>query len=86
MKVLQTKPQIRIMNFNFNDLYHTVNKNRDEKEIVSIEYENNEKDYNNFDDFLTPNHYIGKKHKNEVLGWRKMRSQWNHFKKFIVYK
>ena len=48
-------------------------KNRDQNEIV---YDENEKDYINFDDFITPNHYIGGKKSNE-----KLRKK-NHFKKF----
>ena len=56
MKLLQTKPQAKNMNINYYDLYYTVTKNRDEKEIVGNQYEN---DYINFDDFRTPNHYIG---------------------------
>ena len=34
MEFLQTKPQVRNMNNNCYDLYNTVIKNRDEKEIV----------------------------------------------------
>ena len=34
MKFLQTKPQVKNMNFNYYDLYYTVIKDRDEKEIV----------------------------------------------------
>ena len=36
-------------------------KNRDDKN------EDNENDYINFIDILTPNHYIGRKNKNEIL-------------------
>ena len=57
MKFLQTKPQVKNMNFNYYDLYYTVIKNRDDKEIVNDEYENN---YIYFSDII-PNHYIGKK-------------------------
>ena len=31
MKFLQTKPQVKNMNINYNDLYYTVIRNRDEK-------------------------------------------------------
>ena len=55
MKYLQTKPQIKNMIIVYYDLYYTVNKNRDEKEIVDNKYEN---DYDNFND-IVPNHYIG---------------------------
>ena len=34
MKSLQTKPQVKNMNNNYYDLYYTVSKNRDEKEII----------------------------------------------------
>ena len=67
MKFLQTKPQVKNKNTNFYDLYHTVNKNGDEKEIVNDEYENNENDYINLIDFITPNQCIGRKNDNEIL-------------------
>ena len=34
MKFLRTRPQVKNMNKNYYDLYYTVVKNRDEKEIV----------------------------------------------------
>ena len=43
------------------DFYYSVIKNRDEKDIVKDEYEYNENDKINFDNFLTPNQYIGRK-------------------------
>ena len=52
------------MNINYYDLYYTVNKNRGEKELVDNQYEN---DDINFNDFITPNHFIGIKQKNEKL-------------------
>ena len=57
MKLLQTKPQVKNMNIYY-DLYYSVIKNRDEKEIVDNYYE---------DDIITPNHYIGRKNNNEIL-------------------
>ena len=39
MKFLQTKPQVMKMNNNHYDLYYTVIKNRDDKEIVVAKYE-----------------------------------------------
>ena len=57
IQFLQTKPQVKNMNFNYYDLYYTVIKNTDEKEIVDNQYEN---DYVIFND-IVPNHYIGKK-------------------------
>ena len=50
---LQTKPQVKKMNNNYYDLYYTVNKKRDDKEIVDDKYEN---DYIDFNDFIIPNH------------------------------
>ena len=64
MEILQTKPQGKKMNINYYDLYYTVIKNRDEKEIVDKEFE---KDYINFNDFNTPNHYIGNKPRKTIL-------------------
>ena len=55
MKFLQTNPQIKNLNIDFYDLYNTVIKSR--KENV----DDNENDYNNFNDIITPNHYIGSK-------------------------
>ena len=58
MKFLQTKPQVKNLNINFFGLYYTVIKNRDDKEIVvDDEYK---KDYIIFNDFISPNHYIGR--------------------------
>ena len=37
---LQTKPQVKNMNINYHDLYYTVIRNRDDKEIVDNQYEN----------------------------------------------
>ena len=53
MKFLQTKPQIKNMNFTFCDLYFTVTKFRDENKDIDNEYED---DYNGF---ITPNQYDG---------------------------
>ena len=59
MKILQTKtlkPQVKHMNIKYYDLFFTVIKNRDEKEITNNHYED---DYIIFKDFITPNQYIG---------------------------
>ena len=56
MKFLQTKPQVKNMNIIYCDLYYTVIKNRDEKEIVDNQYE---KDYISLNDVIIPNHYVG---------------------------
>ena len=61
MKFLQTKPQVKNMDINYYDLYYTVVKNRDEKEIVDDQYEKIEKDS------ITPNHYIGIKPLETIL-------------------
>ena len=58
MKFLQTKPQVKNVNIKYFDLFYTVVKNRDEKEIVDDQIENNETDCITFDGFITPNHYI----------------------------
>ena len=63
MNFLRTKPQVRNMNINYYDLYYTVIKNRDVKEIVDNNYENG---YNNFNHIL-PNHYIGRKNDDVML-------------------
>ena len=65
MKFLQTKSQVTSMNINYYDLYYTVIKNRDDKEIVNDgEYEN---DCINFNEFITPSQYIGRKNHTEIL-------------------
>ena len=66
MKFLQTKPQVKNMNINYYDLYYTVIKTRDEKDNVD-QYENDENDYINFNDFITPNHYIGIKPRDTIF-------------------
>ena len=53
MNFLQSKPIVKNMNNNYHDLFYTVIKNREDK------FENKEDDYNNFHDFITPNHFIG---------------------------
>ena len=63
MKFLQTEPQVKNMNINYSDLYYTVIKNRDEKEIVDNQYENDI----SLNDSITPNHYIGIKNNNVML-------------------
>ena len=63
-KFLQAKPQVKNVIFKNYDFYYTVIKKRDEKEIVDDQYEN---DYFNFNDFITPNHYIGIKNDIVIL-------------------
>ena len=63
MKFLQTKPQVKNMNNNYFDSNYTGIKNRDEKEIVDNQYEN---DYINFNDII-PNHSILNIHRETTL-------------------
>ena len=58
MKFLQTKPQVKNMNINYDDLYYTVIKTRDENKDIDNQYENDENDYIDINDYITPNHYI----------------------------
>ena len=44
------------MNFNYYDFYYTVIKNRDWKENVDNQYEN---DIISLNDVIIPNHYVG---------------------------
>ena len=37
------------------------------KKIVDNQYENYEDDYINLNDFIVPNHYVGRKNNNETL-------------------
>ena len=67
MKFLQTKPQVKNMNNNYFDLYHTVIKTRDENKDKDNQYENEDNDYFNFNDIITPNHYIGIEKNIEIL-------------------
>ena len=67
MKFLQTKPKVKNMNINYHDLYYTVIKTRNENMDIDNQYENDDKDYINFNDYITPNHYIGIKNNNEIL-------------------
>ena len=61
MNFWQTKPEIKYMNNNYYDLYYTVIKVRDgNKDIDNY-------DYINFNDFITPNHYIGIKPRDTIL-------------------
>ena len=52
MKFLQTKPQVKIMNINYFDLYYTVIKTRDKIKDIYNQYENDENDYINFNDIV----------------------------------
>ena len=53
MNFLQTKPQVKNMTIKYN-LYYTVIKERDEKQNVDNQYEN---DFVSLNDVFIPNHY-----------------------------
>ena len=63
MKFLQTKPQLKNMIINFFDLYCTVIRNRDVKEILDDKYENDSINFKG----IVPNRYIGRKNDNLML-------------------
>ena len=58
MKFLQTKSQVKNMNINYHDLYYTVIKTRDENKNIDYQYENDENDYIDINDFITPNEIL----------------------------
>ena len=58
MNFLLTKLQVMNMIINYYDLYYRVIKNWDDKEIINDKFEI---DYNNYEDFITPDHYVGRK-------------------------
>ena len=47
------------MNINYYDLYKTVIKTRDGNKDIDNQYENDYNDYINYQDFISPNHYVG---------------------------
>ena len=59
LKFLRTKPQVENLIFKYYDLCYTVMKNRNDKEHVKNNYEDNENDFINFNDIITPNLSIG---------------------------
>ena len=67
MKFLQTKPEVKNMNINYYDLYNTVIKTRDVNKDIDNQNENDENDYINFNDFITPNHNISIKPRDTIL-------------------
>ena len=67
MKILQTRPEGKNLNKFHYDLYFTVIKNRGDKEIVKNKCEDNENDFKNYVDFITPNYYIGRENDNILL-------------------
>ena len=75
MKFLKTKPQVKNMNINYFDLNYTLIETRYENENV----DDNENDYINFKDIITPNQYIGIEPRETILKLRKIRSQFQTF-------
>ena len=67
MKFLMTKTQIKNMNINYHDLYYSVIKTRNENMDIDNQYENDDNDYIDINNFITPNHYIGIKNNKEIL-------------------
>ena len=67
MKFLQTKAQVKNTNINYFDLYNTVIKTRDENRDIDNQNENDENDYINFNDYITPNHNISIKPRDTIL-------------------
>ena len=63
MNFFKTKPQVKSMNINYVDLFNTVIENRNE----NYEYENIESDFNTYDDFMLPNHYVAVKNNDVIL-------------------
>ena len=47
-------------------------KNRNENELVNAKYKNIEIDFNNFNDKVTPNQYIGINNNDVGLRWRNL--------------
>ena len=66
-KFLQTEPQIKNMNIDYHDLYYTGINVRDESQDIDYQFENDDHDYINFNDFITPNLYIGIKPREALL-------------------
>ena len=69
MNFLQTKPKIRDINNNYYDLYYTVIKKRKEKDYEEEQKEivDDENVYNNFNDIVIPNHYVGVRPRETIL-------------------
>ena len=63
MKFLHTKPRVKKLNINYYDLYYTDIKTRDKNMDIDNQFED---EYN---DFITPNHYVGIKPRETILRW-----------------
>ena len=66
-KFLQTKPDVKNLNINYYESYYTVIRYRVENQDVDNQYEKVENDYVTYEDFITPNHYIGIKSRGTML-------------------
>ena len=64
MKFLQTKSQVKNMNINYYDLYHTVIKTRDQNRDIDNQ---NDNDYFSLNDVIIPNLYVGIKSRETIL-------------------
>ena len=85
MIFLQTKPQVKVMNNNYFDLYYFVIKTRDDNESVDVKYEDKENDYINFNDFTFLIILLGKNLVKQFWDSRRNRRYWiNHFKNFLL--
>ena len=67
MKFLETKPQVKNTNINYYDLYYTVIKVRDGNKDIDNQYENDENENIIYEDFISPNLYVGIKKNKEML-------------------
>ena len=67
MKFSQTKPEVKKMNINYNDLFYTNIKKNVEKGFVNDKYENIETEYFNYNDFILPNHHVGVEPREKIL-------------------
>ena len=65
MKFQQTKPQVKIWLLNV--VICILLWLKKEKKRGLVHDDEYEKDYNNFNDFIIPNHYIGRKNDNVIL-------------------
>ena len=55
------------MNINYHELFYTVITVRDENKDIDNQYENDENDYIDINDFISPNQYIGIKNRETIL-------------------
>ena len=58
MKLLPTKPQVKHVIIKYCNLFYTVFKSREEKEVIDNQYED---DFISLNDDIIPNHYVGLK-------------------------